>query len=505
MSDGQFSSANLGNLIEPMPPIRLEVLPTTNGSDHRRNRSKPAVGEIGANRPADATRANENSSANPAKVTAYDVFVAFNEFTEIADLWQCRYARTTFVLIVASLTALGRKVISRGRVRIAGRMHSIECVANGVQLNYNALGPCVPLSERLLRSAPPPQKSPQNIVNALNDDCLLAIFKPMHLLDLCAVAGVCRRFKCIVTRVFEARYRRRPCHLTDLQCDAGGDITLSQIERCFRAFGATGVPFDRYDCPNVDVYLRLIAKHRVNLIELRSSGVRNAGLRSLAEFGPSMRRLKRLTADAAQLAGVRFGADWLLEGLHIERIYDECLVAAVRLPALLELGLSEFGALNERLLRFLLVRNPQVAIVRLAAGDVQLRHLRLLSGYLPHLTELHVRDVTVGTKGSGFGKRNGPFFGSLKRLTIDEVHGAQRLLQFFVTANVRIEELTLKWRGRRLSFAVLELLRRITSITKLTISAQFNDIGGEFVQEIRQMGHLRELHMDLATNWQCFH
>lgn len=456
---------------------QLELNPTVDASNHSTLVASDAIA---------------CSRTTSVKVTAYDIFDVFTDSGEIYDLWQ-RLRSNTFILQFQSLSPHGIRLLSQRCITIAGQVFFIDRVANEDQVARNALDQYA-IDELLLHS-PPHQKSPLNILNSLNDDCLLAIFEPMHLLDLCAVADVCERFRRLAVWVFVARYRGRSCHLDDLKC-GGGEVTLSQIERYLHSFGPAGVTFDRYDCQNTEVFLRLIAKHKANLIELRCTGLREASLNFFKDFRPTMQQLRKVSVNATQIADEQFGAGWRLESLCVERVYGECLMPAIWLPELVELEIKDFDMLNESLLRNLLARNSRVRVVRLIRGDILMRHLYLLSRYLPRMTELHLSDVAVVKDVSSRRHRRRefckPFFGSLRRLVIDEAHSTssiQPLLQVMQSENVRVEEVILK-RPSAVDGVVMKLLKGLQTITKLAITEHLDCDKEEFVRFVRQMKHI---------------
>lgn len=80
--------------------------------------------------------------------------------------------------------------------------------------------------------------SPNNILNALVDDCLLHIFSQLSLPDLYSVAHACQRFNGIAKETFESRYSRKGV-LFVLDIEYGWPNTsLYQIESCLRTFGS---------------------------------------------------------------------------------------------------------------------------------------------------------------------------------------------------------------------------------------------------------------------------
>lgn len=74
---------------------------------------------------------------------------------------------------------------------------------------------------------PPDPESPSNLLNALNDDCLLEIFRYLSLKDLGSVADVCEKFKAIADTIFPSKYS---CATWDIS----GAHRLERLLRNFR-------------------------------------------------------------------------------------------------------------------------------------------------------------------------------------------------------------------------------------------------------------------------------
>lgn len=115
-----------------------------------------------------------------------------------------------------------------------------------------------------LSPAPEPQ-SPQNILNALNDDCLRTIFESeiLDILDLCSAASVCKRFKRLANNVINTMYRHEiafPHHKSTMLCrleeylenvgDTFTSITITDDypSILYRMFAKFGTNIHALDC-----------------------------------------------------------------------------------------------------------------------------------------------------------------------------------------------------------------------------------------------------------------
>lgn len=92
-----------------------------------------------------------------------------------------------------------------------------------------------PMEVTVLHPQPPEQDSPNHILNVLNDDCLIAIFKKLHLSTLSTVVNVCVRFNCVAKITFSSKYRTKPINILEL--DWYRRPTLLQIENFLCEFG----------------------------------------------------------------------------------------------------------------------------------------------------------------------------------------------------------------------------------------------------------------------------
>lgn len=113
---------------------------------------------------------------------------------------------------------------------------------------------------------PSDQHSSTNIMNALNDDCLRAIFEQDELAvsDLVALNNVCRRFKSFAKDTFK---RKHHTSLTNIMLT---DAPIWQWEQFLRTFSSTLQSIDvvmRWR--NIDTILHLIDAHCANIEELK--------------------------------------------------------------------------------------------------------------------------------------------------------------------------------------------------------------------------------------------
>lgn len=154
------------------------------------------------------------------------------------------------------------------------------------------------LSEMNIDSLTLTQNSPNNIMNALFDDCLRLIFEKIyHPADFNSIANVCLRFKRIAKEIFPSKIRQRTISLDKLIF--GHEISLLQIETFLRDFGwsVSSVYLSEYHLKNIsnesNTLLRMMAKYCKNLehLDLHLTGVET---QTLIDIHPLLSKLKYL-------------------------------------------------------------------------------------------------------------------------------------------------------------------------------------------------------------------
>lgn len=113
----------------------------------------------------------------------------------------------------------------------------------------------------------PNEEAQENILNALNDVTLQAIFElpELNLYDLLIIASVCRRFKQIANKAFQSRYDNgKTMQFGDDFQDA------ADIEELFRCFGESMTSIDLINNHYIskEFVIHLLIMHCPNVIEL---------------------------------------------------------------------------------------------------------------------------------------------------------------------------------------------------------------------------------------------
>lgn len=206
----------------------------------------------------------------------------------------------------------------------------------------------------------PDLQSPQNILHALNDDCLRAIFErsELDIDDLCAIANSCQRFHTVAADIFQHKYRGQ--HKAFIDTMLYRAAPLWQWDEYFHAFGGSLESIDiKNQCRNGAILLHFIAKNCPNIKQItcqlidRKSAVELRGLFArLQTLQVTLR--EKVTFDDIITAHVEYS----LERLTIMTSYLD--LTPIKLPQLTELeleykelysqdGVSGFFRLNDHL------------------------------------------------------------------------------------------------------------------------------------------------------------
>lgn len=190
----------------------------------------------------------------------------------------------------------------------------------------------------------PDQQSPDNILNALNDDCLRMIFdsEQFDLWDLCSIANVCKRFKSIVQRKINLKFGDEPFDTASLY---KYNKMLCRVEEYIQSVGSKCTSIS---LPYPHVVSGMCAKYCKNITELRCSlfHCKAAAL----ELRPLLFKLHKLDLNFRENdqgtnwdLNKLFTADALVEEMMLEGsrfIRPEVTLPTVNLPKLKQLRLS---------------------------------------------------------------------------------------------------------------------------------------------------------------------
>lgn len=145
------------------------------------------------------------------------------------------------------------------------------------------------------------ENSPDNILNALNDDCLRAIFgKINRLADIVSISHVCKRFKQIGEDVFPWTIRRSRVRLNSLS-PKGARVTSLQIENFLRAWGSSVLSLEVKKMSGSNTLLKLMNNNCPNLTHLRIINVNDIRESTVTKIQPLLAKLKQLEIDLSEV------------------------------------------------------------------------------------------------------------------------------------------------------------------------------------------------------------
>lgn len=478
-----YNSRQMSSRQVPIRKVRLTVaqLPAR----RRRKHQEPA-----------AAAASQPQADLP--LSTHAIFREFQRYGDIVDIWR----NYNFAIILYATLGDGVSLLRPQNVTLDSVTYTMEAIKEEDQRRFimpNRVDQC-PVGETLRTAAS--QDSAKHIVNLLNDDTLMAIFERAHLLDLCAIANVCRRFNAVAKRVFSARYTGGVCPIGDL-CHVG-EVTLSQVDRCVRTFADCRVIFKDVNkkCRNIDIYLGVLNEHDATVDELELAG-ESVRTDTLTAIRPMLMRLRRLSLTAAHTHAARIDADaaWHLHRLTIDWQKGDKMPAIVALPGLVELDLNRFNGSGEVWLDNVLRASPNVRVLRLNEARLSVRQLQVMAGYLRGLLELHTDRVAWHGFDDGQLEHRPDMFASLRRLVVRSARTAASIppmLSHMVLRSARIEDLTLHWHEWRQS-SVVGMICEMPSIVTLAIRGSFDGAGkanAAILRIVREMQQLRDLTVD---------
>lgn len=248
----------------------------------------------------------------------------------------------------------------------------------------------------------PDQNSPDHILNALDDDCLMEIFEQLPVRDLYAMAWVCKRFRPIAVRAYHSRYKNESFDWADVDAEYGGSrlnsVSLSVFVDFLRIFGPTSVNVPA--CFSESVTLGAIAEYCPNLKELKCNK-RKPDFRldpdAFAFLRPILPKLRKIAIPAASILDICGDVDWQLEELGID--LSGYKIPKIKSPRLIKLSL--FGGYrcstrhNAQSIFKFLARNGQLKVLELGNCTFSWAQWCKLSECLPHLETLSFDKCTI--------------------------------------------------------------------------------------------------------------
>lgn len=282
---------------------------------------------------------------------AYDFFKQFGKIESINDrslLKNKCFDKLHYVLVQFKDANVAVDLIKRNRIIINCIEFEVKPLHTNfkpkdesdinITLSEDYMKP-LSLSEMNIKSSTdqdvPDIDSPDNIIKALNDDCLHLIFEKINRLsDFNPITKVCKRFEKIAHKTFHLKIRQRIVRFS--RKTFGDKFTLQQVEEFLHVFGSSikEVALDEHylRCLNItdasNTFLKMIYKYCKNLESLRLL-ITGLTYDTLAEIRPLLSKLKDLQI-------------FLFEESHFGP-FMEFVSACTQLKTLEIIGWNKFG------------------------------------------------------------------------------------------------------------------------------------------------------------------
>lgn len=182
---------------------------------------------------------------------------------------------------------------------------------------------------------PPAENSSHNILNALNDDCLREIFNrpEINLMDLAALANVCKRFNQIGQQAFSEKYVE--------QYKLFEHRHLWRVDEFFRTFGQKITTLYLgwvYGDPK-EIVLRLVLDNCTKITKLGCSAYSKHSRMALKRVMPQLEEFTIVYGDATFTDLFDLNTVYPLKKLHIED-FTNLHLPCIHLPQLIDFRLA---------------------------------------------------------------------------------------------------------------------------------------------------------------------
>lgn len=223
------------------------------------------------------------------QVNTWEMFTSFRQIGEILDIkqeWHPPPSRQKYLIEYVNITD-ARFDGAAGEITLDGMTFKFRAI-NMDQLQASSWV-MTRLQEKKGRikawlndklMVAPTADSPVDILNALNDVCLLQIFSELDAYDLYNVAKTCKRFNGIAKLAFESKYRQpNRSFMDDLRDERleWRKLSLIEIESFLRTFASEIHAVDiKKDCnsdPNPEVVLRMLNAYCPKIESLNFRGL----------------------------------------------------------------------------------------------------------------------------------------------------------------------------------------------------------------------------------------
>lgn len=338
--------------------------------------------------------------------------------------------------------------------------------------------------------APPDEHSPNNIMNALGDDCFRAIFEHniLSLEDLLAVANTCERLRDIAQDIVRRKLAKTPLLLQRFVATS----ELWKIDDFLDIFGESVVSINLNNTiRHLYINMHLIHEYCPHIKEFECT-IKNRD--RAIQFRPLFSRVKKLN--------VKIVSDIALDDLLVSNDILECftiesfrlLLSPIKLSKLTELNLKFRALENKTRFEEFFALNPQLHKLHMNGGHIPLGfQLISCSLNLPHLGDLTLVNMLLEDRNVDVECILFDQMKSLKRLVIG-TNGAVASTLRAINKN----QLPLKFFSVKASDVVTDRICQIKTIEGLHINSAMND--DQMMQLVNRLEHLVSLHIDSSSS-----
>lgn len=347
---------------------------------------------------------------------------------------------------------------------------------------------------------PPPQDSPRNILNALNDDCLERMFKLFNLVDLTAAADVCVRFQQHAIDVFNLKYK----HVVKREdiAEFKGPVKFKMMLRHFGSLIHSLSIDKNYLKGNAVDLLNMISEYAPVLKELTLDGfnVGGGGNGSVNGVHKLFARLEKLTLFECEFKnGARklFASCAELKHLSLNMCEWNNRCIDQKFPKLEEMHLYDFSDMEDDELEMFIISNPSLKRMSICdnMNSYEVDMMQTIGEHLKNLEELKIDEIFFDERSEFQSLGDLPL---LRKLSLDaNFHSVAPLIKMLAEKAVPLEYLALE--DTEMDSNAIRSMSKLTKLNEIQLSC-VSDLTDEHVIELaKELPQLREIHLKEST------
>lgn len=290
------------------------------------------------------------------QMSHYDLYIFMKQFGTIMSM-ENDFNGEFFVVFLR--TEATDTLKTQGTVRIDGRKTvTIQWTHDNFWKNYGHWNTSKSKRSRALMVVPD-EHSPDNILNALNDDCIRNIIETciFDAVGLYELAKVCTRFQYIAQQIFETKYRQHSWFYRTLTFWQ----PLSLIEDFYRIFGGSIIELDFGQRYNSDIVNGIVDKYCPKLESVKCELNEQQSCKEIRLLANRVKRLhiKWPRYETLDLTGI-FDRCTNLEFLSIYNADAKLMLPRIKLPSLIHFRVmnAQFG--NSVMIKGFFKQNSQL-------------------------------------------------------------------------------------------------------------------------------------------------